>query len=165
METALPAVDPAFIAEIEHFIYHEANLLDDRRYEEWLALLTDDVTYWVPNYSEDGPPGECGVIVFERHAALQARVARALDKGNPTQQPSPRTRHFLTNVLAERSADGLSVSVTASLLLYVSKDRRLLAYPGKSEHTLRSIDGRWRIAAKTINLISNAEPLMSLPII
>ncbi len=34
--------------EIEEFLYHEAELLDERRYEEWLDLLTEDVRYWMP---------------------------------------------------------------------------------------------------------------------
>jgi 3-phenylpropionate/cinnamic acid dioxygenase small subunit len=159
-----PEAGAALTSELERFIFHEANLLDDRRYEEWLELLADDITYWIPNYAEDAPPGESGVIVFERLPALRARVARALDRMNPTQQPPARTRHFSTNVLVEPSGDELAV-VTSSLLLYVSKDRRLLVYPGKCEHALRKVEGRWRIAAKTINLISNAEPLSSLPIV
>src|ERR1700716_1892655 len=35
-------------AEVEEFLYNEADLLDERRYEEWLDLLTDDVRYWMP---------------------------------------------------------------------------------------------------------------------
>ena len=34
--------------EIEEFLYQEAELLDERRYEEWLSLLTDDVRYFMP---------------------------------------------------------------------------------------------------------------------
>ncbi len=34
--------------QIEDFLYHEAELLDERRYEDWLALLADDVRYWMP---------------------------------------------------------------------------------------------------------------------
>ena len=34
--------------EIEDFLYREAELLDERRYEEWLALLADDIRYWMP---------------------------------------------------------------------------------------------------------------------
>ena len=34
--------------ELEEFLYHEAELLDERRYAEWLALLADDVRYWMP---------------------------------------------------------------------------------------------------------------------
>ena len=34
--------------EIEDFLWDEAELLDDFRYEEWLDLLTDDLVYWMP---------------------------------------------------------------------------------------------------------------------
>src|SRR5215831_1324381 len=34
--------------EIEEFLYHEADLLDERRYEDWLALVAEDVRYWMP---------------------------------------------------------------------------------------------------------------------
>ena len=36
-------------------LYHEAALLDERRFDEWLALFTDDALYWVPQ-GEDGDP-------------------------------------------------------------------------------------------------------------
>ena len=34
--------------ETEEFLYHEAELLDERCYEAWLELLADDVRYWMP---------------------------------------------------------------------------------------------------------------------
>ena len=34
--------------EVEDFLYYEADLLDERRYDEWLALLAEDVRYWMP---------------------------------------------------------------------------------------------------------------------
>ena len=34
--------------EIENFLYAEAELLDNRRYEEWLDLFTEDCHYWMP---------------------------------------------------------------------------------------------------------------------
>lgn len=164
MDAVVPATE-ALTFELERFIYHEGNLLDDRRYDEWLELLAGDVTYWLPNFSENAPPGESGVIVLERLPALQARVARALDPENPTQMPPARTRHFYSNVVVTVPSGSGSAVVTSSLLIYVSKDRRLLPYPGKCEHTLRRVDGRWLIVTKTINLIGNAEPVNSLPII
>lgn len=164
MDTASQGTDEALTFELERFLYRESNLLDDRRYEEWLDLLADDITYWVPNFTEDGAPGNTGVIVWERLPALRARVARALDPMNPTQRPPARTRHFYTNVLLEASGADTAV-VTSSLLLYVSKDRKLTVHPAKCEHALRKVDGRWRIEAKTINFISNGEPMTSLPIV
>lgn len=128
-------------------------------------MLTPGVTYWIPNYTTDGPPGECGVIVLEHLQELRARVERTLDSRNPTQQPPPRTRHFLTNVLVDWGSDGTSAVVSASLLLYISKDGRLTAVPGQCDYTLHNLDGTWRIAAKTVNLLGNAGALSSLPIV
>ena len=34
--------------EIAEFLYREAELLDERRYDEWLELLADDIRYWMP---------------------------------------------------------------------------------------------------------------------
>ena len=34
--------------EVEELLYHEAELLDERRFAEWLHLLTDDIRYWMP---------------------------------------------------------------------------------------------------------------------
>jgi len=35
------------LCEIEQFVYREARLLDQRRFHEWIELLTDDVHYWM----------------------------------------------------------------------------------------------------------------------
>jgi benzoate/toluate 1,2-dioxygenase beta subunit len=149
--------------ELEQFVYRENSLLDDRRFDEWLELLADDVTYCVPNADEGSPVAEVGVIVYEDLTGLKARVARTVHRLNPAQKPPPRTRHFLTNVMVAGDGNG-TAEVSASLLLYVSRDQRLFQYPGKSEYKLRKIDGTWRIAQKKIYLISNDLPLSQLPL-
>lgn len=151
-------------SELEQFIYREIDLLDDRRFEDWLKLLTDDVIYWVPNFQQDGEPGEVGVIVYEGLSGLRARVARMLHELNPVQKPPPRTRHFLTNIVMSSDGNG-AAEVSTNVLLYVSRDKRLLQYPGKAEYTLRRVDGNWRISQKKINLLSNDLPLSQLPLL
>src|SRR5690348_1828556 len=34
--------------DIEQFYYHEARLLDEHRYADWLELYSDDTRYWMP---------------------------------------------------------------------------------------------------------------------
>ena len=34
------------IADIVRFVKQEARLLDDRRFEEWYELFTEDAHYW-----------------------------------------------------------------------------------------------------------------------
>jgi 3-phenylpropionate/cinnamic acid dioxygenase small subunit len=114
--------------EIEQFLYHEAWLLEGRRFNEWLDLLTEEIVYWIPNAAEDGEVGDDAVIAYENLAALRARATRSLDPSNPTQMPPPRTKYFITNVaITAESSDFLRVR--ASLLLYVLRKSGLEAHP------------------------------------
>lgn len=152
------------INELEQFLYREAALIDERRYDEWLALMTDDVAYWIPNYSELGERRDVGVVAYERLSGLQARVARANHSRSPMQLPVARTRQFVTNVIVdERTSD--TATVTSNLLVYISHDGRSYNHAGKMVHRLRRIDGSWRIAEKKISLIDNDQPLSPLPIL
>lgn len=36
------------VRQIEEFLYAEAELLDQRRFREWLDLFTEDARYWMP---------------------------------------------------------------------------------------------------------------------
>src|SRR4051794_41850053 len=49
MSSRADRIDRLLLArEIEEFLYREAELLDGRRYRDWLALLADDIRYWMP---------------------------------------------------------------------------------------------------------------------
>ena len=43
-------------SDIEKFLFREARLMDEHRYDEWLALWTGDAVYWVPCGHEDTDP-------------------------------------------------------------------------------------------------------------
>jgi 3-phenylpropionate/cinnamic acid dioxygenase small subunit len=154
----------ATASDLEKFVYREAQLLDEQRYEEWLELLADDVLYWVPNFVDNAAPGDFGVIVREDKLGLKARVARFRHSQNPTQKPAARTVHYLTNVVATSDGDGLA-EVKANLLLYVSKNQRLMQHPGRIEYRLLQQGGDWRISRKKIYLITNDVALTPLPLI
>lgn len=150
--------------QVEQFLYHEAKLLENRRFDEWLALLTRDITYWVPNAREDSDLSDEAMISYEGYDELRARTVRLQHPLNPTQKPPPRTRHFITNVCAETDDTG-DLHVQCNLLVYVSKDGKVVHHPGASEYRLREEDGAWRIAFKKVYLITNDLPLTQLPII
>jgi 3-phenylpropionate/cinnamic acid dioxygenase small subunit len=157
--TVTPLLD-----EISQYIFREAALLDDRRYHEWLALLAEDIVYWVPNSDEESPREDAGVIVYERLPGLRARVARSLDSRSPTQLPPARTRHFITNVIVAPESDAV-VEVQANLLLFVAKDGLNLQYPGKVVYRLRRADAIWYICGKKTYFITNNQPLRPLPLL
>ena len=43
-------------SRVEDFLYHEAHLMDENRYEEWLALWTEDCRYWIPSNADEIDP-------------------------------------------------------------------------------------------------------------
>ena len=147
--------------EIEDFLYREAELLDDRRYEEWLDLLTDDVSYFMP-MRRNVPADE-----MEREFTREGLDANWFDEGKDTltrrvkqirtgvhwaEQPPSRICHMVTNIqIADATAD--DVTVRSRFLLYrnrVETETDFLV--GKREDRLRRVGGEWKIARRKIIL-------------
>jgi 3-phenylpropionate/cinnamic acid dioxygenase small subunit len=152
--------------EIEEFLYEEAELLDARRYEEWLDLLTDDVRYWMPmrrNVPHDARAREFtreGVDVNwfdEGKETLTQRVRQLATGVHWAEEPPSRICHVVANVqVLHASPPGSSpseVAVKCRFIIYrnrVETETDLLV--GKREDRLRLVDGRWRIARRMIIL-------------
>jgi 3-phenylpropionate/cinnamic acid dioxygenase small subunit len=147
--------------EVEDFLYQEAELLDERRYEEWLELFTDDARYWMPmrrNVPADEPEREFtreGVDVNwfdEGKDTLTRRVKQIRTGVHWAEQPPSRICHMVSNVQI-REAGGDEVHVKSRFLLYrnrVETETDLLV--GKREDVLRRVNGGFRIARRKIIL-------------
>lgn len=159
----MSTIDRTETIDIEQFLFHEAWLLEQRRYQEWLALMTDDVVYFLPNRREESEGGHDAMIARDGMPQLKMRVERMNDPLNPALQPPPRTKYFVTNVtVIERAAE---VRVRSSVLLYIVRDRSVRHHPISCEYRLRIDGGAWRIACKRVYLLENAQALRTLPII
>jgi 3-phenylpropionate/cinnamic acid dioxygenase small subunit len=147
--------------EVEEFLYQEAELLDERRFEEWLDLFTEDARYWMPmrrNVPADEPEREftrenADVNWFdEGKDTLTRRVQQIRTGVHWAEQPPSRTCHMVSNVqILESRPDELAVK--SRFLLYrnrVETETDLLV--GKREDLLRRVDGHWRIARRKIIL-------------
>ncbi|HUP34333.1 MAG TPA: 3-phenylpropionate/cinnamic acid dioxygenase subunit beta [Candidatus Limnocylindria bacterium] len=152
--------------EIEQFLYREAELLDARRYEDWLDLFTEDARYWMPmrrNVPAEDPAREFtreGVDVnwFDEGKDTLARRVKQIRTGvHWAEQPPSRICHMISNVqvLGAPSDDSApdDVPVKSCFLIYrnrVETETALLV--GKREDLLRRVDGGWRIARRKIIL-------------
>jgi 3-phenylpropionate/cinnamic acid dioxygenase small subunit len=149
--------------EIEQFLYHEAWLLEQRRFDEWLELLTDDVVYYLPNHQEMSRIEDDAMIAYDDYQAMRMRVARLGDLLNPARQPAPRTKYFVTNVAL--LAEDADVEVRSSVLLYIVRDRSVRHHPISCEYRLRPTASGLKIAYKKVYLLENGTPLATLPLI
>jgi ethylbenzene dioxygenase beta subunit len=150
--------------EIEQFLYREAALLEARKFEEWLALLTEDILYLVPNRRAGGEIAEDGVILRADLAALQAFVKRLTHPLSPPQRPLPRAIYVISNVIVGEEAGG-ELPVRSTVVAYVSAvDREPIHFPATCEYRLRRMGEDWKIACKTVSLLANNRPLGPLPL-
>jgi 3-phenylpropionate/cinnamic acid dioxygenase small subunit len=152
--------------EIEEFLYYEADLLDERRYEDWLALVAEDVRYWMPmrrNVKVDDIEREftregLDISWFDEGKETLTRRVRQIQTGiHWAEEPVSRISHMVSNVrLLEASptwADPVEVTVRCRFLIYrnrVETETDILV--GKREDLLRRVDGQWQIARRKIVL-------------
>ncbi len=152
--------------EIEDFLYREADLLDERRYREWLDLLTEDARYWMP-MRRNVPPDDLE-REFTREGAdvnwfdegketLARRVGQILTGVHWAEEPPSRICHMVSNVQIRcASPPGPApseVAVKCRFLVYrnrVQTETDILV--GKREDLLRKVDGHWKIARRKIVL-------------
>ena len=111
--------------EVEQFLYHEASLLDARRFDEWLALCADDIHYWMPIRrtttareigNEFTQPGAMAFFDDDKRT-LVMRVQRMKVGRAWAEDPPSRTRHLVSNVRV-LAVEGDDITVGLNFQLY-----------------------------------------------
>ena len=152
------------VREIEEFLFAEAELLDERQFEAWLDLLTDDMRYWMPmrrnvkfgEQERENTREQQDMSWFdEGKDTLSQRVRQILTGVHWAEEPLSRVCHMVSNVqLLNVTPD--EVSVKCRFLVYRNRlQDETDFFVGKREDTLRRVDGQWRIARRKIILDQN----------
>ena len=120
--------DVALSAEVAQFLYGEVLLLDERRWDEWLALYAEDAVFWVPSYTMQGEPVtdpelSINLIYITSRAGLEDRIYRIRTGTSEASVQMPRICHQISNVTAEAGEDGL-VTVGANFMVASWSHRR-----------------------------------------
>jgi 3-phenylpropionate/cinnamic acid dioxygenase small subunit len=155
--------------EVADFLYREAELLDERRYQDWLALLTDDVRYWMPmrrnvKFGEEGREftrETTDIAWFDEGKDTLTRRVRQIETGiHWAEEPQSRIAHLVSNVQIVEATPSLAapeeVAVKCRFLIYrnrVETETDLLV--GKREDRLRRAADDWQIARRKIILDQN----------
>lgn len=138
-----------FKLKVEDLLVEEAACLDEWRLADWLKLYTGDAEYLVPSTDVDGDkadPDRSLFYVFDDRKRMEERVIRLNKKGAHSEWPRSKTRHLVTNVRAERGADG--VKAKASFAVWRSKDTTSDVYVGHYLYDLLETDEGLRIRKK-----------------
>jgi 3-phenylpropionate/cinnamic acid dioxygenase small subunit len=155
--------------EVSEFLYHEVELLDDRQFEDWLDLISDDIRYWMPmrrnvksneldrEFTREGQD----INWFdEGKETLERRVMQIRTGVHWAEEPLSRIRHLITNVqlvsATPSSSDATEVYVRCRFLVYRNRVQTETDFLiGKREDTLRKENGAWKVAERKITLDQN----------
>ena len=154
----MPAIasSPHLAAVAEAFLVREARLLDEGRYEEWLALFADDAWYWVPTQPGQRDPKSCVSLMYDDRRLLETRVRRLANRHLLAQQPPSRTSRTVANVTVEEGDDPVAgLTIRSKLLMVEFRRDNHRIFAGTSWHRLKRHAEDWRIAWKKVELINS----------
>jgi len=174
--TALDARE--LTARCEQFVFAEAELLDQRRLEDWLALFAEDGVYWLPISESQNGFGDGLNIIFDDRARLADRIARLHTGLAFSDEPHGRTSHVIggVRVLAPAEAAAVTGGRPVAPDEYVVAGRSLIGRlrPGQLEAetmharvtwVLRAEGDSFSIVMKRIDLLNAGEPLPVLAVL
>ena len=146
----------------QDFVVHEARLVDEQRFDEWLALFADDGRYWVPLAGAAQAEGDAyNALADEDRLLLALRVERLKNPRAHSQHPKSRCQHVLQPPQVVAS-DADTCELRTPFLYIESRGGRTLQLAGSATHRLVRAGDAWRIRMKRVDLLDAGEPLPAI---
>jgi benzoate/toluate 1,2-dioxygenase beta subunit len=162
-ETSAPVNEQEY-RMLEAFVYREAQLADESRFDEWEALLADDMQYWIPIVNGE-PAGEFDAsIVNDNRSRLATRLRQLRTGTRHSQAPLSIMRRLISNVVATKLTEN-TYQVEANFVVHEYQKQsvnQLNMWPGRVVYRLRAEAGELKMSLKKVMLINSGGPLPSL---
>jgi 3-phenylpropionate/cinnamic acid dioxygenase small subunit len=154
------AAKPLDRERCEQFLLHEARLLDEAKFDDWLALFTAEAWYWVPSEPEQDNPHDTVSLIYDDRRLLETRVRRLASPRMYSQEPRSRTSRIVSNVTIEDAEPSRTAATVRSkfMLIEFRRDTQRL-FGGTMLHRLVQDGGGIRIAWKRVDLVNCEAPL------
>jgi 3-phenylpropionate/cinnamic acid dioxygenase small subunit len=155
-------MDSDLLSRGAELIYREAAYLDEKSWDKWLALYTEDAEFWLPAWNvganpTSDPQSQLSLIYYNSRAGLEDRIWRIRSGKSLASDPLIRTCHMITNLrLTDTASEGRSsVNSHWQVCVYRPAQRQASTYFGFYEHLLRREPDGLRIAGKKIILLND----------
>ena len=147
-------MSPAQVQDVQAFVQAEARLLNQARYQDWLALFATDGRYWVPLGGDAQSESDIhNALANEDRLLLTLRVERLLAGRAHSQQPASRSAHVLQLPQVDACNDH-HAEVYTPFTYVESRGEQQIWLVGQWCHRLCREQGAWRIALKRVNLLN-----------
>jgi p-cumate 2,3-dioxygenase beta subunit len=125
-------------AEVEDFLFYEAELLDNWRLKEWEELLTEDACYYIPpNDVLEGSHRSTLFIIADDRERIHQRIIRVMDPNCHAEFPKSRLSRIVGNVRIV-SVEGDLVTATSNFIVHrYRRYERMGEYVGTGRHILK----------------------------
>jgi 3-phenylpropionate/cinnamic acid dioxygenase small subunit len=164
-DDAQAVTDAAVRDEFRRLVEREARLLDQLRYDDWLAMFAAECIYWVPSTPHAGDPRREIAVMFDDRRRLEDRVYRLRTGFAWSQAPESRTVRLITNVEVFATARDDARMLRSNFLISEFWDRETRTLTGWAGHRVVRSAGGWKIAAKQVNLLECDQAVRNLSII
>jgi 3-phenylpropionate/cinnamic acid dioxygenase small subunit len=156
----------ALLAAGTEILSREAAYLDERRWDEWVALFAPDVEFWVPSWTAEGtltanPQTELSLMYFAGRGGLEDRIVRIRSGRSPAALPLPRTTHIVGNILPLEPPQAERIRLRSSWTCHAFFPLMEATHTffGRAEYELVLRDQGWIIAKKKTILENDRIPM------
>ena len=122
---------------VEQFLYRQAELLDAKRWQDYIDLFTDDGIYWMPANADhehwEGVPS----IFIEDKNTMAVRMKRVLHPEAWSQVPIWETNHIVGNVVIQDISPEGDVVVRSRFQMIELRRDDVRHFAGRYLHVLK----------------------------
>ncbi|MEM0173415.1 MAG: aromatic-ring-hydroxylating dioxygenase subunit beta [Sulfolobaceae archaeon] len=140
------------------FLYNEAMLLDEKRYKDWLGLLTENFEYriflvdFVP-YTTEGP--KLITILDEDRKSIERRINRLYTEYAWAEDPQSHTLRVVSNVIVEGKVEN-TYNVRSYLILHRDRgDLRNEVFYARRNDKIVKIDGKFKLSKRDVIIMES----------
>jgi p-cumate 2,3-dioxygenase beta subunit len=153
MEVLVVAGASVTRAEVEDFLFAEADLLDNWQLEEWLALFDEDRGgFYMPATDSPGSVHtEALFLIADDIVRLRSRVEQLMSGLTWSENPQSRTNHMISNVRIT-GTEGDALLVKANFVVFRMRFQNIDPYIGKYRYKLLPRQGTFKILERRVIL-------------
>ena len=147
------------LREVEQFLYRQAELLDEKRWDDFIALFADDGMYWMPASPEQTTGEGVPSIFYEDRNLMTVRMKRVMHPHAWSQSPMWGTSHLVSNVAIEKE-DARTGELTVRSRFHMKDFRRDACrhFAGTYRHQLVRENGGYRIKLQRVDMVNGQGP-------
>jgi 3-phenylpropionate/cinnamic acid dioxygenase small subunit len=154
-------VNDRILAQARDLVLLEGWLLDQREWDDWLALYSPKATYWLPCWLDEDmvtkdPQREMSLIYYANRTGLEDRIFRIRTEQSLASMPLPRTCHMTSVIRVVRSGDGIRVDSNWTVHSY--RLERAHSFFGQQTHMLEETPSGLRISERKVILANDVIP-------